>query len=234
MSVGKKYKSFREKIDSRTAYELEDAVKLIKENAFAKFDESVEFAVRLGVDPRKADQMVRGTVVLPHGTGKKVRVLVFAKGDKVKEAEEAGADHVGLEDLIEKVQGGWFDFDVAVASPDVMSMVGKLGKLLGTRGLMPNPKSGTVSPDIGKAVSDIKKGKIAFRVDKAGNIHVVIGKVSFDNQKIKENLLSFLGSVMRARPASAKGQYLRNASMCSTMGVGVKLNTANLLAELKS
>jgi len=234
MKVGKKYSQFKEQVDSRAAYSLEDAVKLLKDNAFAKFDETVEFAVRLGVDPKKADQMVRGTVVLPHGTGKKIKVLVFTKGEKITEAEEAGADYVGLEDMIEKVQGGWFDFDVAVASPDVMGMVGKLGKILGPRSLMPNPKSGTVTFDIGKAITDIKKGKISYRVDKAGNVHVGVGKVSFENNMLKDNVLAFLDSIIRARPSTTKGQYLRNASICSTMGVGLKLNTTGLVAELKS
>ncbi|HDS01407.1 MAG TPA: 50S ribosomal protein L1 [candidate division Zixibacteria bacterium] len=234
MSTGKKYSEFRKKVNSRTAYDLDDAVRLLKENSFAKFDETVELAVRLGVDPKKADQMIRGTVVLPHGTGKKVRVLVFTKGEKVTEAEEAGADYVGLEEYVDKVQGGWFDFDVVVASPDVMGMVGKLGKALGPRGLMPNPKSGTVTMDIGKAVSDIKKGKIAYRVDKVGNVHVGIGKVSFSESQIKENLLAFMDAIVRARPAAAKGQYLRNVSLSSTMGVGIKLNPSGLVAELKS
>jgi large subunit ribosomal protein L1 len=234
MSTGKKYAEFRKKIDSRASYDLDDAVKLVKENAFANFDETVELAVRLGVDPKKADQMVRGTVVLPHGTGKKVRVLVFTKGEKVSEAEEAGADYVGLEEYVEKVQGGWFDFDVVVASPDVMGMIGKLGKMLGPRGLMPNPKSGTVTMDIGKAVTDIKKGKISYRVDKVGNVHVGIGKVSFNENQIRENLLAFMDAIMRARPAAAKGQYLRNISLSSTMGVGIKLSPSGLVAELKS
>jgi len=234
MVVSRKYKDFREKVDSRTAYDLEDAVKLLKENAFAKFDETVELAIRLGVDPKKADQMVRGTVILPHGTGKKIRVLVFAKGEKISEAEEAGADLVGLEDMIAKVQEGWFDFDVAVASPDVMGMVGKLGKVLGPRGLMPNPKSGTVTMDIGKAVKDIKKGKVSYRVDRAGNVHIGIGKISFEPLQLKENVLAFVDAVLRARPSSAKGQYIRNISISSTMGVGIKLNATNLMAELKS
>ncbi|NIS15083.1 MAG: 50S ribosomal protein L1 [candidate division Zixibacteria bacterium] len=234
MSTGKKYSEFRKKVDSRTAYDLDDAVKLLKENAYAKFDETVELAVRLGVDPKKADQMIRGTVVLPHGTGKKVRVLVFTKGEKVTEAEEAGADYVGLEEYVDKVQGGWFDFDVVVASPDVMGMVGKLGKVLGPRGLMPNPKSGTVTMDVGKAISDIKKGKISYRVDKVGNVHVGIGKVSFSENQIRENLLAFMDAIVRARPAAAKGQYLRNVSVSSTMGVGIKLNPSGLVAELKS
>jgi large subunit ribosomal protein L1 len=234
MPTGKKYKEFREKVDSRATYDLDEAVKLVKENAFAKFDETVELAVRLGVDPKKADQMVRGTVVLPHGTGKKVRVLVFTKGEKVAEAEEAGADFVGLEEYVEKVQGGWFDFDVIVASPDVMGMIGKLGKVLGPRGLMPNPKSGTVTMDIGKAITDIKKGKISYRVDKVGNVHVGIGKVSFNETQIRENLLAFMDAIMRARPAASKGQYLRNVAISSTMGVGIKLNPSGLVAELKS
>lgn len=234
MKAGKNYKSFREKVDTRTAYGIDDAVKLIKEGAYAKFDESIEFALRLGVDPRKSDQMVRGTVVLPFGTGKKVRVLAMAKGEKVKEAEDAGADFVGLEDLAEKIQGGWFDFDVAVATPDVMNVMGKLGKLLGPRGLMPNPKSGTVTFDIGKAIEDIKKGKISYRVDKAGNVHAAIGKVSFEENKIKANALAFLDAILRAKPAAAKGQYLKHISICSTMGVGIKLHPAQLVAELKT
>ncbi len=234
MKTGKKYAEFRKKIDSREAYELDDAVKMVKENAFAKFDETVELAIRLGVDPKKADQMVRGTVVLPHGTGKKVRVLVLTKGEKVVEAQEAGADYVGLEDLVEKIQGGWFDFDVAVASPDVMGMVGKIGKILGPRGLMPNPKSGTVTMDIGKAVSDIKKGKISYRVDKVGNVHVGVGKVSFNENQIKDNVLAFMDAILRAKPPSAKGQYLKNIALSSTMGVGIKLNTQGVIAALKS
>ncbi len=234
MKAGKKYTEFRKKVDSRVAYDIDEAVKLLKENAYAKFDETVELAVRLGVDPKKADQMIRGTVVLPHGTGKKVRVLVFTKGEKIVEAEQAGADYVGLEELIEKIQGGWFDFDVAVASPDVMGMVGKIGKVLGPRGLMPNPKSGTVTMDIAKAIGDIKKGKISYRVDKVGNVHVGVGKTSFENNQLKENVLAFMDAILRARPSTAKGQYVKNVALSSTMGVGIKLNPSGLVAELKS
>lgn len=233
MKHGKKYSELRSKIDARSAYSIDDALRAVKENAFAKFDETVEFAVRLGVDPKKADQMIRGTVTLPHGTGKEVKVLVLTKGEKVQEAKDAGADHVGLEDYIEKLQQGWLECDVVVASPDVMSVVGKIGKLLGPKGLMPNPKSGTVTPDIGKAVAEIKRGKIAFRVDRTGNIAVPIGRVSFDGSKLKENALSFVDVVMRLKPATSKGLYLKNASVTSTMGVGIKLDTQDLLTQLR-
>jgi len=233
MKHGKKYKEIKTRIDSRQAYPLEDAVKMVKENSFAKFDETVEFVVRLGVDPKKADQMIRSTVTLPHGTGKKVKVLVLTKGEKVEEAKAAGADHVGLEDFIEKIQGGWLDCDVVVASPDVMAVVGKIGKLLGPKGIMPNPKSGTVTPDVGKAVTEIKKGKIAFRVDRTGNIAVPIGKISFDDDKLKENALSFVDTIMRLKPTSSKGLYLRNAAMTSSMGAGIKLDTQDLLGKIR-
>jgi large subunit ribosomal protein L1 len=233
MKHGKQYKAVKEKIDSRTAYAIDEAVKMVKGNSFTKFDETVEFVVRLGVDPKKADQMIRGTVSLPHGTGKQVRVLVLTKGEKVAEATEAGADHVGLEDYIEKLKEGWLECDVVVASPDVMAEVGKIGKLLGPKGMMPNPKSGTVTPDVGKAVADIKKGKIAFRVDRTGNIAVPIGKVSFDDTKLRENALSFVDTIMRLKPTSSKGLYLRNAAISSTMGVGIKLDTQELLTALR-
>jgi large subunit ribosomal protein L1 len=233
MKHGKSYKEARAKVDRREAYAIDDAVKMVRENAYAKFDESVEFAVRLGVDPKKADQMIRGTVTLPHGTGKEVRVLVLTKGEKVQEAKDAGADHVGLEDYIEKLQGGWLECDVVVASPDAMSVVGKIGKLLGPKGLMPNPKSGTVTPDVAKAVKEIKKGKIAFRVDRTGNIAVPIGKLSFDDGKIKENALSFMDVIMRLKPTTSKGLYLKNASITSSMGIGVKLDTQDLLTQLR-
>lgn len=233
MKHGKQYRAVREKIDSRTAYAIDEAVKLVKSNSYTKFDETVEFVVRLGVDPKKADQMIRGTVSLPHGTGKQVRVLVLTKGEKVKEATDAGADHVGLEDYIEKLKEGWLECDVVVASPDVMAEVGKIGKLLGPKGMMPNPKSGTVTPDVGKAVADIKKGKIAFRVDRTGNIAVPIGKVSFDEVKLRENALSFVDTIMRLKPTSSKGLYLKNAAITSTMGAGVKLDTQELLTALR-
>ncbi len=233
MSHGKNYKAISEKVDRKTAYPLDEAVQMVKDNAFAKFDETVEFAVRLGVDPKKADQMIRGTVTLPHGTGKEVKVLVLTKGEKVQEAKEAGADYVGLEDMIEKIKEGWLDCDVVVASPDAMSSVGKIGKLLGPKGMMPNPKSGTVTQDVGKAVKDIKKGKIAFRVDRTGNIAVPVGKVSFDKDKLSENALSFLDVIMRMKPASSKGLYLRNASITSSMGIGIKVDTQDLLTKLR-
>ena len=225
MKRSKRYKQAVSKIDRSVQYAVEDAVKLLKQSSKAKFDETVEIAMRLGVDPRHAEQMVRGTVTLPHGTGKTVRVLVFAKGDKAKEALSAGADYAGLEEYIEKINGGWLDFDVAVASPDVMSMVGRLGKILGTRGLMPNPKSGTVTPDVANAVREIKAGKIDFRVDKTGIIHTGIGKVSFEEQKIAENVKAFVNMVVKLKPASAKGVYLKSISLSSTMGPGIFLDT---------
>ncbi len=233
MKHGKKYSAIKDKVDRKTAFVVGDAVQMVKDNSFAKFDETVEFVVKLGVDPKKADQMIRGTVTLPHGTGKEVKVLVLTKGEKVQEARDAGADHVGLEDMIEKIKEGWLDCDVIVASPDAMSVVGKIGKLLGPKGMMPNPKSGTVTPDVAKAVKEIKKGKIAFRVDRTGNIAVPIGKVSFDNDKLSENALSFLDVVMRMKPSSSKGLYLRNASITSSMGVGIKLDTQDLLTKLR-
>jgi large subunit ribosomal protein L1 len=200
-----------------------DAVKLVKQNAFAKFDETVEVAVRLGVDPRHADQVVRGTVVLPHGTGKSVRVLVVAQGDKAKEAQDAGADYVGME-FIQKISEGWLDFDVAVATPDVMGQLGKLGRVLGPRGLMPSPKAGTVTFEVAKAVREIKAGKIEFRVDKTGNLHAPIGRVSFEEQKLAENLDAFMDTVVRAKPSSAKGTYIRSVTVSSTMGPGVRID----------
>ncbi|MGQ0814433.1 MAG: 50S ribosomal protein L1 [Gemmatimonadota bacterium] len=200
-----------------------EAVKLVKEKAFAKFDETVEVAVRLGVDPRHADQVVRGTVVLPHGTGKSVRVLVIAQGDKAKEAEEAGADYVGTE-YIQKITDGWLDFDAIVATPDVMGQLGKLGRVLGPRGLMPSPKAGSVTFDVGKAVREIKAGKIEFRVDKTGNLHAPIGRVSFEQGKLAENLEAFMDTIVRAKPASAKGTYIKTVTVSSTMGPGVRID----------
>jgi len=224
MKRSKRYNELFGKIDREKEYSLEEAVKLLKEVSTAKFDETVEIAMRLGVNPRHADQMVRGTVVLPNGTGKQIRVLVFAKGDKVKEALDAGADYAGLEEYIDKIKGGWLDFDVAVASPDVMGMVGRLGKILGTRGLMPNPKSGTVTPDVAKAVKEIKAGKIDFRVDKTGIIHSGIGKTSFEDDKIIENIKTFVSAIVKLKPASAKGTYLRSIAISSTMGPGIFLD----------
>lgn len=223
VKITKKRQSQREKIDREHLYEPGEALKLVKEIASAKFDETVELAMRLNVNPKHAEQQVRGAVVLPHGTGKEVKVLVFAKGEKVKEAEEAGADFVGSDELATRIQGGWFDFDVAVATPDMMGTVGKLGKNLGPRGLMPNPKSGTVTFDLKKAISEIKAGKIEYRVDKSGNIHVPIGKISFDLENLEENFSVVFDSIVQARPAAVKGQYIRTVTVSSTMGTGVKV-----------
>ncbi len=221
---GKKYQEAQKQIDRARLYEPVEALELVKQFAPAKFDETIEAAVRLGVDPRHADQQVRGAVVLPHGTGKTRRVAVFARGEKAKEAEDAGADIVGAEDLIGRIQEGWFDFDVAIATPDVMGMVGKVGRILGPRGLMPNPKTGTVTFDITRAVAEVKAGKIEYRVDKAGIIHAPIGKVSFPTEKLAENLRTLIEALIRAKPAAAKGQYLKGVTVCSTMGPGVKIN----------
>jgi len=223
--MGKKYDAVSAKIEKTRLYSLEEAVKLVPEIAPAKFDEVVDLAVKLGVDPKQSEQAVRGTVVLPNGTGKKVRVLVFAKGEKEKEAKDAGADFVGGEDLIEKISKGWLDFDSVVATPDMMGAVGKLGKILGPRGLMPNPKIGTVTFDITKAVKEIKAGKVEFKVDKSGNVHASIGKVSFGVQKLKENLLALLDGIIKAKPSTSKGIYLRSITLATTMGPGVKIDT---------
>ncbi|SFF11519.1 LSU ribosomal protein L1P [Bacillus sp. OV194] len=224
---GKKYQEAAKLVDRQKSYEASEAIELVKKTATAKFDESVEVAVRLGVDPKKADQQVRGAVVLPHGTGKTQRVLVFAKGEKAKEAEAAGADFVGDTDYINKIQQGWFDFDVIVATPDMMAEVGRLGRVLGPKGLMPNPKTGTVTFEVEKAVNDIKAGKVEYRVDKAGNIHVPIGKVSFDNDKLAENLGTIIETLLKVKPAAAKGTYVRNVAISSTMGPGIKVNPSN-------
>jgi large subunit ribosomal protein L1 len=229
----KKYLESIKLIDKDAVYDPAEALDLVKKTAKAKFDETVEVAVRLGVDPKKADQQVRGAVVLPHGTGKVARVLVFAKGEKAKEAEAAGADYVGDEDLINKINQGWFDFDVVVATPDMMASVGKLGRVLGPKGLMPNPKTGTVTFDVKKAVEEIKAGKIEYRVDKAGNVHAPIGKVSFDTQKLLENFRTLIDALIKAKPAAAKGQYVRNVTLSSTMGPGVKVNLQKLAPENK-
>lgn len=221
---GKKRLEAREKVDRDRSYELREALELVKSLASAKFDESVEVAVRLGVNPRHADQMVRGSVVLPHGVGKEQRVLVFAKGDKEREALEAGADYVGAEDLAQKITEGWLDFDRAAATPDMMSVVGRLGKILGPRGLMPNPRTGTVTPDIGRVVREIKAGKVEFRVDRAGIVHAGIGKASFSLQALEENAQTLLETIMRLKPATSKGKYLRSIACSSTMGVGVKVD----------
>lgn len=221
---GKKYQEAAKLVDRETLYEPAEAIELVKKMATAKFDETVEVAVRLGVDPRHSDQQVRGAVVLPNGTGKTAKVLVFAKGDKAKEAEDAGADFVGAEDMIEKVQGGWLDFDVVVATPDIMGQVGKLGKILGTKGLMPNPKTGTVTFDVARAIKEIKAGKIEYRLDKAGIIHAPIGKASFDADKLKENFTTLLDALIKAKPATAKGTYIKSVTVSSTMGPGTKVN----------
>ncbi len=224
---GKKYKAGAALVDRSKLYGVEDAIGLAKKTARTKFDETVDLALRLGVDPKQADQMVRGTVVLPHGTGKKVKILVFAKGEKDKEARDAGADYVGADDMAEKIQKeGWTDFDTVVATPDMMGTVGKLGKVLGPRGLMPNPKTGTVTMDLAKAIKDIRAGKVEYRVEKAGIVHVPVGKASFDENKLTENAKSVLESVMKAKPASSKGKYLQSATVSTTMGPGVKMDPA--------
>ncbi|MDI9442254.1 MAG: 50S ribosomal protein L1 [Firmicutes bacterium] len=222
---GKRYQEVAKLVDREKLYSPAEAIALVKKCASAKFDETVEVAMKLGVDPRHADQQVRGTVVLPHGTGRDVRVLVFAKGEKANEAREAGADFVGDEDLAEKIQGGWTDFDVAIATPDMMGVVGRLGRILGPRGLMPNPRTGTVTMEVAKAVEESKAGKVEYRVNREAGIHVPIGKVSFTEEQLLENFYALMGAVIRARPASAKGTYLRRAFVSSTMGPGIRLNT---------
>ncbi|MDP1809639.1 MAG: 50S ribosomal protein L1 [Actinomycetota bacterium] len=234
MKTAKRMKVALEKVDREMLYSPLHAVRLAKEIAAAKFDETVEVHIRLGVDPRQADQQVRGTVVLPHGTGKTARVVVFAQGDKAREAEEAGADAVGGDDLVEKVQKGWLDFDAAVATPDMMGKVGKVGKVLGPRGLMPNPKTGTVTFEVGKAVKDIKGGKVEYRVDKFAIMHLIIGKVSFEERKLAENYEALLDEIIRVKPSAAKGKYLRTISLSTTMGPGIKIDpakTSHLLEE---
>ncbi len=226
---GRKYDEARAAVEDRP-YGLEEALQRIKDGSFAKFDETVEIAIRLGVNPRHADQMVRGTVVLPHGTGRTVRVLVFASGEKLQEAEAAGADHVGGEELASRIQEGWLDFDAVVATPDMMRVVGRLGRVLGPRGLMPNPKTGTVTPDVAKAIEDIKAGKVNFRVDKAGVVHAPLGKVSFDTESLVENATALLSEIMRARPSAAKGTYLRSVNLSSTMGPGVRVDSSEAAA----
>jgi large subunit ribosomal protein L1 len=225
--MGKKYKEAAKLIDRTVSYELAEAVDLTKKSATAKFDETIELAVRLGVDPKKADQQIRGAVVLPHGTGKTQKVLVFAKGEKLKEAEAAGADFAGDSEYITKIQQGWFDFDVIVATPDMMGEVGKLGRVLGPKGLMPNPKTGTVTFDVTKAINDIKAGKVEYRVDKSGNIHVPVGTKSFDDTKLVENINTVIETLVKVKPATAKGIYLKNIAIASTMGPGVKVSSAD-------
>ena len=224
--AGKKYRAAAEQVDRNKQYSVAEAVELTKKIAYAKFDETVEMDMWLGVDPRKADQMVRGTVILPHGLGKSKRVVVIASADKFTEAKEAGADEVGGDDIVQRIKEGWLDFDALIATPDMMRAVGQLGKVLGPRGLMPNPKTGTVTNEVGRAVTETKAGKIEFRVDKTGVVHAPVGKVSFDAQKLAENAKSLIDAIMRAKPQTAKGKYVKNATMSSTMGPGIKLNTA--------
>lgn len=226
--MGKKYTADREKVDTTKQYKLKEAIEIVKQLNYAKFDESVDIAVNLGVDSKKSDQIVRGTVALPHGLGKKVRIVVFAKGEKAKEASEAGADHVGAEDIVEKINGGWLDFDKVVATPDLMGMLGKLGRILGPRGLMPNPKSGTVTFDVGKAVKDIAAGKVDYKTEKAGIVHVPIGKVSFDGQKLIENTKAVVNSILKAKPSASKGKYIKKLSVSSTMGVGITVDVSEV------
>lgn len=229
MKRGKKYLESAKLVDRMALYDTSEALELVQKTAKAKFDETVEAHIKLGVDSRHADQQVRGAVVLPHGTGKKVRVLVFAKGDKAKEAEQAGAEFVGAEDLVTKIQNdNWFDFDVVVATPDMMGVVGRLGKVLGPKGLMPNPKAGTVTMDVTKAIADIKAGKIEYRLDKTNIIHCPIGKVSFGTEKLAQNFHTLMEAIVKAKPAAAKGQYLKSVVVSSTMGPGVKVNTAKV------
>ncbi len=228
---GKKYLEALKLVDRSKAYTVDEAIELVKKTDFAKFDATVEVAFRLGVDPKKADQQIRGAVVLPNGTGKTQRVLVFAKGEKAKEAEAAGADYVGDAEFINKINQGWFDFDVVVATPDMMGEVGKLGRTLGPKGLMPNPKTGTVTFDVEKAVNEIKAGKVEYRLDKAGIIHVPIGKVSFENEKLQENFATIFDTVLKAKPAAAKGTFMKNVSITSTMGPGIKVDPSTVAAK---
>jgi large subunit ribosomal protein L1 len=230
---GKNLKQAKTKIDRNQVYTLDTALAMVKDASFTKFDETVDVAIRLGVDPRKADQMVRGAVVLPNGLGKTVRVLVFAKGEKAAEAKNAGADYVGADDLVEKIQGGWFDFDTAIATPDMMGTVGKIGKLLGPRGLMPNPKVGTVTFELDRAVNEAKSGKIEYRVEKAGIVHAPVGKVSFDVEKLRGNVLALMDALMKAKPSTAKGTYLKKISLSSTMGPGLNIDIPELQTHIK-
>lgn len=226
---GKRYLEAVKKVDKDTLYDVADAVRLVKEMASAKFDETIDLAFRLGIDPRHADQQVRGAVVLPHGTGKSQSVLVFAKGPKAQEAQEAGADFVGAEDIVAKIQGGWFGFDVAVATPDMMGTVGKLGKILGPKGLMPNPKVGTVTMDVAKAIKEIKAGKVEYRVEKTGIVHVIVGKASFSEEQLLENLKAMIDTIIKAKPSGAKGQYIKSVALSATMGPAIRLNPLKLV-----
>ncbi|HEY9161816.1 MAG TPA: 50S ribosomal protein L1 [Desulfomonilia bacterium] len=231
--IGKKYNEARKKVDSQKKYSFEEAISLVLDCKYTKFDESVDVAFRLGVDPRHADQMVRGSVILPHGTGRTTRVLVFAKGDKEKEAQEAKADYVGSEDIAEKIQGGWLEFDKVIATPDMMGLVGKLGRILGPRGLMPNPKLGTVTFDIAKTVGEMKAGRIEFRVDKTGIVHCSVGRVSFGKEKLHENIKALLEVVWKLKPSSSKGAYIKGVALSSTMGPGVRIDPVDAVALVK-
>jgi large subunit ribosomal protein L1 len=231
---GKKYEEARKRVDQNKRYDLEMGIQILKDSAKAKFDESVDMAIRLGVNPKHSDQMVRGTVALPHGVGKAVRVLVFAKGEKEKEARDAGADFVGADDLVEKITGGWTDFDKAIATPDMMGTVGRLGKILGPRGLMPNPKVGTVTFEVGRAVKELKAGRVEFKVEKTGIVHTTVGKASFSPEKLKENVLALMDVIIRAKPASSKGTYLKSIAISTTMGPGIKLDPNDLRVVAKA
>jgi large subunit ribosomal protein L1 len=231
---GKKYAEAKKKVDRAKRYDLDGGIQLLKETGQAKFDESVDMAIRLGVNPKHSDQMVRGTVALPHGVGKSVRVLVFAKGEKEKEAKDAGADFVGAEDLVEKITAGWTDFDKAIATPDMMGTVGKLGKILGPRGLMPNPKVGTVTFDVNRAVKELKAGRVEFKVDKTGIVHTTVGKVSFPAEKLKDNVMALMDVILRAKPASSKGTYMKSVAISTTMGPGIKLDPNDLRVATKT
>ncbi len=233
MKRSKRYRAVAEKVRADVPHDVDGAIAKVKESASAKFDETVEVAYRLGIDARKSDQQIRGTVILPHGTGRSVRVLVLAKGEKVTEAEGAGADYVGADEYIEKIQNGWLDFDTIVATPDMMKDVGKLGKILGPRGLMPNPKSGTVTFDVAKAVTDAKAGKIEYRTDKTANVHCVIGKASFDPAHLKANLIELTREIVRAKPAAAKGTYIKNVTLSTTMGPGIDVSVPSLMDHVK-
>src|SRR5690625_1984310 len=230
---GKKYRQAAELVDSHKQYEITEAVELLKQSAKANFDETVDVAFRLGVNPKNADEQIRGALVLPHGTGRTQTILVFAQGEKVKEAEEAGADYIGNEEIIAKINDGWLDFDVVIATPDMMAEVGKLGRILGPQGLMPNPKTGTVTFDVAKAVSDVKAGQIEYRVDNAANLHVPIGKVSFDNDKIVENFEALIDTIVRVKPAASRGIYVRNAAISSTMGPGIKVDVTEYVKDIQ-
>lgn len=228
----KKHIAALAKVDRAKSYPLSEGIELIKATSYAKFDETVDLSVRLGVDPRHADQMVRGAVVLPNGLGKNVRVLVFAKGEKEKEARDAGADYVGADDLVAKIQEGWFEFDTAIATPDMMGVVGKIGKLLGPRGLMPNPKVGTVTFDLARAVNESKSGKVEFRVEKAGIIHAPVGKISFEGEKLQENIIALVDALIKAKPPAAKGTYVKKVSLSTTMGPGVRLDSSEVTSQI--